>query len=152
MAMEPRQPEDKKLTRWKGGTRVALNTLVTFVAISALVGGYGLIAAPNGSLLGLPVEWLDNTIFNNYRVPGLILFSILGIWPALVCFGLFQDKRWAKRGSISVGVLLVLWIGIQIGMIGLVVWPPLQFFYGLIGAVITFLAWRSDHPSPRIDV
>src|SRR5258707_1779182 len=57
--------------------RILLIVVEAFAAVSALVGGYGVIAT-NG--IGIPMAWLKTTPFADYHVPGLILgILVVGI-------------------------------------------------------------------------
>ena len=114
-----------------------LRVLIGFQGLSGLLGGFGLIADPTGESLGIPLEWLDNTLFSSYLIPGLILFVVLGLVPLVVYYGFWKEKSWADVGSLFVGVALVIWIGVEIAMIGYQPNPPLQLIYGIIGVLIT---------------
>ncbi len=52
--------------------------LHVFVGVGALGGGYAGISNPNGPF-GIPVEVLKNSPFDNFFIPGIILFTIIGL-------------------------------------------------------------------------
>ena len=124
----------------------ALTTTVLLQGISGVAGGYALLADPSGGLIGLPLAWLEGTPFSDYFVPGIILFSVLGVCPLVVAWGLWRRRSWAWYGSVLVGTSLAIWILVEIVMIGYQPAPPLQAFYGLLSLVILSL---SAAPSVR---
>ena len=61
-----------------------LFALLLFLSVGALAGGGALVAAPDGSALRVPVALLAGTPFPDYLVPGVLLFTFVGIYPAEV--------------------------------------------------------------------
>lgn len=116
-----------------------LISCVIFQALSGLAGGIGLIFDPTGNSLKIPQEWLLNSPFRDYLIPGIILFTVLGIFPAFVSVGLWKAKYWGWLGSLLLGVALLIWIIIEIKIIGYQSSPPLQLIYGILGIVILVL-------------
>lgn len=120
----------------------ALIFCTAFQAISGLSGGAALLLDPSGQLLNLPEYWLDGTPFTDYFVPGLILFSILGVFPIIVLTSLLREKDYSAKLSFLLGLTLIIWIITEIIIIGYKPDPPLQLIYGLLGLVIFVLASR----------
>ena len=112
---------------------------VLFQAISGLAGGLGLVLDPTGASLSIPQEWLSNSPFNDYLIPGIILFTVLGIFPAFVSIGLWKAKFLGWLGSFSLGIALLIWIIVEIIIIGYQSNPPLQLIYGIHGVIILLL-------------
>jgi hypothetical protein len=133
------------------GARKGLLFLLLFLGMSALVGGSGLVADPSGAAIGLPPDLLRGSPFGDYLVPGLVLLIVLGAGPLLAAYGVWTRRRWARLVSFLLGLALILWIGVQIRVIGLQIRPPLQPLYGFIGAAITLLAFvtKSERPQSR---
>jgi hypothetical protein len=119
---------------------IVLMVSVFFQALSGLGGGAFLIADPTGETLNLPLSFLSNSPFPDYFLPGIILFSVLGVYPLTVTAGLWKRKYWGWLGSILLGIALLIWIFVEIIMIGYQSEPPLQLIYGILGIVILFLA------------
>lgn len=111
--------------------------LIFFQAMSGLFGGAGLMLDPTGNTLGLPVLWLEGSPFEDYMAPGIILFSVLGLYPLMIFGGLLKRRNWAWPGTLVLGIALIIWIGVEILIIGYHPKPPLQLIYGVIGVVIT---------------
>lgn len=114
---------------------------------TALFGGGSLLLDPSGSTLGMPVDWLADTPFDDYTIPGAILFAVLGIGPFVVLAGIARRARWAWPATLSLGIVLVGWIGIQ--MLLLETANVLHAIYGGLGAVLVGLALL---PSVRADL
>lgn len=126
-----------------------LGLLLAFQGSSGLLGGLGLVLDPTGGVVGLPLEWLRGSPFGGYRAPGLVLLAVLGIGPLGVLYGLWTRRSWARIGALAVGFALVVWIGVQVAMIGYRSDLPLQAVYGAIGLTIATLA---SMPSVKRDL
>jgi hypothetical protein len=118
---------------------IILMVSVLFQALSGLGGGIFLIADPTGETLNLPLSLLRDSPFTDYLIPGIILFTVLGVYPLIVSAGLWKRKYWGWLGSILLGIALLIWIFVEIIMIGYQSQPPLQLIYGILGVVILFL-------------
>jgi FtsH-binding integral membrane protein len=88
----------------------------------------------------MPVSLLHGSPFTDYLVPGLILVVVLGVFPLIVVYGLWSRHTWSWHAALMVGLALVVWIVVQILIIGYSSRPPLQLIYGLLGIVILALA------------
>lgn len=122
--------------------RAALYLLIgvlAFQGLSGVAGGFGLIADPSGGALGIPVTWLEGSPFADFLVPGVVLLTLLGIGPLLVVYGLWTRRAWSWAGSILVGVALLIWLGVEIAVIGYQSEPPLQAVYGVVAVAILTL-------------
>lgn len=118
--------------------------LILFQGISGLFGGIALVIDPTGEFLQMPVSMLDGSPFSNFLVPGLILMTILGILPIIVFYGLWKRTSWAWMGSMLVSTALIIWIGVEIWMVGFHPEPPLQLIYGLLGLILMALVMLSS--------
>lgn len=116
-----------------------LMALIFFQGVSGLYGGGALIIDPGGELLELPISILERSPFDTYMIPGLILFTILGIYPFIVLFGLWQQKIWSWPAAVVLGIALIVWIGVEIMMVGYYPTPPLQLVYGLLGLILLII-------------
>lgn len=110
--------------------------LLFFQSASGFYGGGALIMDPTGNLLQMPMALLESSPFPDFLIPGIILFSILGIFPLIVFVGLWRRKRWSWMGAVLVSAALIIWISVEIAMIGYVSEPPLQLIYGLVGIAL----------------
>lgn len=114
--------------------------LLLFQGLSGLLGGYGLVTDPTGASLRIPLGWLEGSPFADYLVPGLILLIVLGFFPLVVLYGLRANRRWAWFGALAVGAGLIIWIGVEITIIGYQAEPPFQVIYAAVGLFILLLA------------
>lgn len=108
-----------------------LIVLQLLLGIGAVFGGAALIIDPSGELIGMPLLLLEKSIFNNYLIPGLLLFTALGVIPITIASGLlirwnwklaeklnvFRDKHWSWTFSLYSGFELIIWITIQVYII-----------------------------------
>jgi len=132
--------------------RYLLITTIVFLSISGIYGGLALIINPNGALLSLPIWFLDNTIFANYLIPGIILLLFIGFFPALAAYGLifrrqfyfvnkinlFCNRYWAWTYALYSGIILIFWIDFQIMIIGY--GHLIQIIYAFLGVLIIILS------------
>jgi hypothetical protein len=119
-------------------------TLQVILGLGALAGGGALVLAPDGSLLGMPLATLDGTPFGSFLVPGLILFWVLGVAPLVSATLGVARRPIAPLTTVVVGVALVIWISVQVLMIGY--GHPIQPIYLVLGigiAVTGLLWWRA---------
>ncbi len=128
--------------------------LLLFQGLSGLGGGIGLMMDPSGQALGLSMTLLEGSPFPDYLVPGLILFIVLGMAPMVAARVVWEGRPGSWMAALAVGAALVIWITVQIRMVGYQARPPLQALYGSLGLVILVLSLlepvRRDPPGPRI--
>ena len=127
--------------------------VIGILAVGALGGGIVLMISPTGELMGLPLSEFKNLPFNSFLIPGIILFTVLGIIPSLVIIALlkrtesklaeqiniFNDMHWSWTYSIYIAFTLIGWIHIELIFLqGAVHW--LQTFYMFYAVLIITLA------------
>ena len=128
-------------------------SLLAFLGLGAIGGGGALIISPSGKLLGgLPLSILARSPFTDFLIPGIILFTVLGLFPSVLVyfllkktdnkfaeyFNFFKDMYWAWSFSIYVAFALIIWIQVETMYIQGVGW--LQTFYMLYAIPLTFVA------------
>ncbi len=121
--------------------------LIIFVlleGISGLYGGIALIIDPSGGQIGLPSTWLEGSPFKDYLIPGIILLTVLGVFPLITTMGLINGTRKALISSRLIGYALVIWIAVEILIIGYQPDPPLQLIYGIEGIIILLLSYSTS--------
>lgn len=99
----------------------------------------GLVMDSTGRSLGIPANWLHGSPFDNYFIPGLVLLLALGVSPLAVTYGLWRRRHWSWLGALLVGLMLIIWIAVEILVIGYQPSPPLQLIYGLLGLIIILM-------------
>jgi hypothetical protein len=104
-----------------------LIVLLALLAINAFYGGISLMLAPDGSLLKMQPGWLDNSPFNSYFIPGLLLLLMNGVFPLVAVFGLitksqnqilnrlniYKNRCWGWTFAIYSGIITNSWIIVQ---------------------------------------
>ncbi|WP_422122375.1 hypothetical protein DHX103_11250 [Planococcus sp. X10-3] len=117
--------------------------LHVFLAVGAILGGLSFIMAPtgSGSYLELPISYLDNSPFRSFLIPGILLFTVLGVFPLLIAYYLFskrpskfgdslnvfKDRHWSWGFSLYIGFALIIWITVQVYFLQVV--GGLHLFY-----------------------
>ena len=130
-----------KSRRLPGIARLAM-VLEIFLGIGALFGGSQFILAPDGHLLGLPLKMLAGTPFHSFLVPGLLLFTLVGVAPMLAAVITARRGAIGPLAALAVGVTLMGWITVEMvifaGLTSLF-WA----FYLVLGTVIAAvgMAW-----------
>ena len=134
--------------------------LLLFLSLGALFGGAMLVLDPSGGLLQIPVTILENSPFNNFLIPGLILFTILGVFPALISVSLlkqpqltwvnvlnvYSDMYWAWTFTLYIGFALIIWISVQTLIINFVLFVHTGYiFLGLSIVCIALLPSVRQH-------
>jgi hypothetical protein len=117
--------------------------LEVILGLGALGGGLALLLGPHGEILPLPVSALKGSPFDSYFVPGLILFTVLGVGPLAVALLAWRRRRWAPLLTLGVGCALLIWMAVEIALIGYANDPPLQPIYIGLGVAIGLVgvAW-----------
>jgi hypothetical protein len=130
--------------------RVVLLGILIYEGLGALAGGILLILAPDGHYMKMPVEMMHG-VFNNFLVPGIILFA-LGILTTAAFFSVLRRRHsdWLMAG-IALGGLLI-WFVVEIAILRALHW--LHAMWGipvLIGwvVVIPLIALRKDAEQMR---
>ena len=131
--------------RLPGLARLAI-VLEILLGIGAVGGGSMFILAPDGHLLGMPLKMLEGTPFHSFLVPGLLLFTFVGVGPILAAVITARLLAMGPLAALAVGVTLMTWITVEMvifaGLTSLF-WA----FYLVLGTVIAAVGaawWRSS--------
>ena len=112
-----------------------LGLFLIFVAINAFAGGYyGLTGAKN-----IPTQWLTNSPFSNYIIPSLILMIIVGGTSLFAGIAVLKRFRSADIIALTAGAVLMVWLIVEVIIIGYVSW--MQTATAIVGIFILILAW-----------
>ena len=105
--------------------------LLAFLGVSSAICGGMLIAAPDGSLMQMPLSNLEHSPFTTFLIPGLVLLFFLGVYPLVVAYCLwtrpswrwpealnpFRGMHWAWAASLAAGVIVLIWIVVEMIML-----------------------------------
>ena len=123
----------------RGRLAAAAIGLEILLGVGALGGGLALMWGPRGEILPLPVTALSGSPFADYFVPGAILFVIIGLGPLVAAVLTWRRHRVTPLLTCAVGTALLVWLVVEIAVVGYSNHPPLQALYLGLGAVITLI-------------
>lgn len=126
----------------------ALTACLLFLGVGALYGGYHLITDATGGSLGMPLSYLAGSVFADYTVPGIFLFTVFGVGSLVALIVLWArpavswlnevsrltHEHWSWVLTLAIGATLILWIIIQYAVIRQ--FHPLQAIMAGLGVVI----------------
>lgn len=122
---------------------IALGIIQLVAGFSGVIGGRELIADPSGSGLDMPVHWLADTPFSDYLIPGIVLFVLVGLASLIGATITFYKQRHAGLIAVGLGAVLMVWIIVQILMVGYRSYlQPLYFSFGALEFVFGFVVHR----------
>lgn len=136
--------------------------ILLFEGVGAVYGGTVLIADPTGEMLKLDINYINNASFKNYLLPGIILLIFNGLIPLFTFYSLlrqpdwnwpealniYKDNSWEWAFSLYSGIILVIWIYVQMLIIGYI--GTIQSVFGLLGTfiiILTLVPTVKDHYS-----
>lgn len=119
---------------------VAAGLLELFLGIGAIGGGLALMLGPRGEIIPLKVSSLAGSPFDTYLIPGLVLFAVLGIGPFLAAGMVWRRHPLAPLAALATGIALLVWLAVEIAVIGYTSDPPLQPIYLVLGVIIVMVA------------
>lgn len=136
----------------KNKSRSLLLFLMAFLGIGAIGGGGALILAPDGEMLQMPLSMLEHSPFNNFLIPGIILFTVLGISPFLLIFflikkpefriaeflNIYKDMHWSWTFTIYLSFALIIWLQVEMLMLKDVHW--LHAFYMFFAVLLLLVS------------
>ena len=111
--------------------------LLLITSIGALAAGYSLIVDPSGQGIQLPLEYLDHSPFSNFLIPGITLFTVIGLFGLIVLVTSIARMKNYNLLQMGYGVLLTGWIIIQVIMLQFTYY--LHFVFGFIGVYMIVL-------------
>jgi hypothetical protein len=114
--------------------------LELFLSIGALAGGLALMIGPRGEIIPLPIASLAGSPFDIYFVPGAILFGVLGIGPLVAARLAWIRQPLAPWAALLSGLGLLIWLAVEIAIVGYTSNPPLQPIYLVLGLAIAAAA------------
>ena len=122
--------------------RYILGSILILLAVNAFGGGYyGMAGAKN-----IPVEWLEGSPFPDYFIPSLFLFIVIGGLALFSGIAVFRQLRLSRKAAFSCGIIIVLWIVIQVAIIGYVSWmQPTTMVAALLILLLTWQLPKYEH-------
>lgn len=142
----------KRITASKIGSRT-LVVLLFFGGLSALVGA-GMAIVADGA--GVPPEYLANSPFSSFLIPGLILGLVVGGTQLAAATTVLMKHRRGLLLSAIAGFGMLIWIFAELAILG--EYSPLQTAYFALGVVELVLVlvllgiWDSRPTSPQVGI
>jgi hypothetical protein len=133
-----------------GIARLAV-VLEVFLGVGALFGGGAFILGPDGHLLGMPTSLLAGSPFPSYLVPGIVLFTFVGVAPLLAAAMTIRRQAFAPIAAVAVGLTLIGWVSVEMVVLagpGSLAWA----LYLVLGACIALVGvgwWGSSRHAVR---
>ncbi|GGM61261.1 hypothetical protein [Microbacterium saperdae] len=124
--------------------RFGLIGIAAFNLLSALAGMVGLTV---GGGMGLPLAWIEGSIFSSYFWPGVILGIVVGGVQVLALLSQLRGYRVAWGLHAAAGLTMMIWIFVEIAI--MLVWSPLHGIYFVTGLLQTILAVLALGAWPR---
>jgi len=130
------------------------------LGLGAFISGGMLVAAPDGALIHMPLSMLQFSPFANFLVPGIILSLLLGLYPMAVAYCLwrkpawgwpdginpFKQMHWCWAASLSSGVILLVWITVQMLLLRAVAFLHILYFtWGWAMIILTLTSVVRQH-------
>lgn len=110
-----------------------------FVGIGAIAGGSMAILNPYNPG-GMPTDALKNSPFSNFLIPGIILFTVIGLGNLFSAAAIIFKSKYQGYISSIFSLALVIWIIVQCIMLRTVVHLHVIFFIiGLIQATLSII-------------
>ena len=98
-----------------------------FVGLGAIGGGFMAILNPQ-SPGGMPIDSLKNSPFTNFLIPGVILFTVIGLGNIFSALLMKIKSRYKSYISVTFSFALVIWIIVQCIMLRVIVHLHIIFF------------------------
>jgi len=87
----------------------------------------------------VPREWLEGSPFDDYFIPGLILFVAVGGSLLAAATAVFAGPRRARHAALAAGLVVLGWLAVETLIIGYVSWMQPATTIGAL--LILLLAW-----------
>jgi len=122
-----------------------LGALQAFTAMGAIPAGILYLMDTSGESMGTSVEMLSGSPLKSYLLPGLFLFLINGVSNLTGAYLSFTRRKYAGYAGLILGILLSLWIIIQLAWISLTSFlQPLFLIIGLVNIYLGFKILKTN--------
>ena len=117
--------------------------MLAFGALNAFGGGYyGLSGAK-----GVPLEWLEGSPFDDYFIPGLVLFVVVGGSFLAAAIAVFAKLHIARTAAFAAGGIVLGWLAVETAIVGYVSWMQPATMIG--GLLVVLFAWLLPRTGQR---
>jgi hypothetical protein len=120
--------------------RIFLTVLTTFVTLTAVAGGMLLLMDQEGTSLHLTTSMLENTPFDDYLMPAILLLVLVGGVNGVALISQLTKSSLFYPWTIAGAVVLIVWNIIQMLIFSGTSWLQLLFLF--IGVFMVLLTWQ----------
>ncbi|MGE0089657.1 MAG: hypothetical protein AB7S50_09325 [Bacteroidales bacterium] len=112
---------------------ITLGIILLLVSIGAIPAGYSMIVQPDGSDLGMTTDLLAGSVFSDFFIPGIFLFTVNGLFNLISSILSFYRFKYTYLLGFLLGTAMIIWISVQVYSVGLNhILQPIYFVIGLI--------------------
>lgn len=97
--------------------RITAIILLFVTGINAVIAGTLFMLDPSGALMGMNTGYIRSSPFHDYLIPGIILFSAIGLYSLLIVFMTIRKHPLHPINILLQGLILCGWILIQVIMV-----------------------------------
>jgi hypothetical protein len=94
--------------------RIFAIILLFFIALNAILGSLCFIGDPSGKTIQIPIELLESTPFNDYLIPGIILFIAIGLLSLVTAYLTIKKVEIYPWFIILQGCVLIGWLTVEL--------------------------------------
>jgi hypothetical protein len=120
--------------------KIFLVLLTAFVTLTAIAGGLLLIMDQDGTSLHLTTSMLQNTPFDDYLTPGILLLLLVGGSNGIALVNQLVKSSGIYRWTIAGAIILIIWTIIQMLIFSGASW--LQVLFLFTGMFMVLLTWQ----------
>ncbi|MBU1009305.1 MAG: hypothetical protein KKD74_04120 [Bacteroidetes bacterium] len=121
----------------------ATGIIQLFIGLNAVIAGFMLVSTPDGSSMGMNAAIYHFRLFPDFLIPGLVLMIIIGFGHLIAGIMSLSKSVFTGIATLFVGFDLIIWIVVQVILIGFSSWmQPAFFLLGLAECVMGVLLLR----------
>ena len=129
--------------------RYAVVVLLLLLSLTAMLGGWALMDDPGGGNLGISVDLLADTPWQDYQIPGLVLLLLFGIFSLVIALATLFAVRWHGVLVLLQGLALAVWLGAEMYYGIILAW--IQYPYFILAILLIILGYYLQRKDNDID-
>ena len=93
--------------------RITAVVWLIMIGLNALAAGFSFMVEPSGKDIGIPLSYLQYSPFDDYFIPGVVLFTTIGVLSTIAAYLGFKKHAFFPWLLLLQGCMLLGWIVIQ---------------------------------------